>query len=248
MRTKGLLAVSGLLIGGLALTAVVAGQALPPDVRLPMHWNAAGEVDGWGSKWAALLAPVALGIIIPAILAGAGRFVPRGDAMERSAGLVRIAWLGTIGLAWTIELMVLAVAFRWPVAPVRMLLIAMGLFLAALGNQFGKSRPMWLIGIRTPWTMDDPDVWIATHRLGENCSSWRGRSGSPPACSAFTDGMWCPCSWRSCSWRLSSLSSGPTCCGVGQRVPGGVRIAIRWRDRCFYCSGRANRPAPTSIR
>lgn len=166
MRTKGLLAVSGLLIGGLALTAVVAGQALPPDVRLPMHWNAAGEVDGWGSKWAALLAPVALGIIIPAILAGAGRFVPRGDAMERSAGLVRIAWLGTIGLAWTIELMVLAVAFRWPVAPVRMLLIAMGLFLAALGNQFGKSRPMWLIGIRTPWTMDDPDVWIATHRLG----------------------------------------------------------------------------------
>lgn len=166
MRTKGLLAVSAVLIGGLAIVAVAAGRTLPADVRLPMHWNAAGVVDGWGSKWVALLAPVGLGIAVSIILAGAGRFVPRGDAMERSAGLIQIAWIGTIGLAWTIELMVLAVAFHWPVAPARMLLIAMGLFFTALGNQFGKSRPMWLVGIRTPWTMDDPDVWIATHRLG----------------------------------------------------------------------------------
>jgi uncharacterized membrane protein len=166
MRTRNALTVSALLIGGLAIVAVAAGQALPANVRLPMHWNAAGEVDGWGSKWIALLAPVGLGIAITVILAGAGRFVPRGDALERSAGLVQIAWIGTIGIAWTIELMVLAVAFHWPIAPVRMLLIAMGLFFVALGNQFGKSRPMWLVGIRTPWTMDDPDVWIATHRLG----------------------------------------------------------------------------------
>jgi uncharacterized membrane protein len=166
MQARGLLALSAFLIGALAIVAVAAGQALPADVRLPMHWDAMGEIDGWGSKWVALLAPVALGTVISLILAGAGRFVPRGDAMERSAGLIQIAWLGTIGLAWTIELMVLAVAFHWPVAPVRMLLIAMGLFFAALGNQFGKSRPMWLVGIRTPWTMDDPDVWIATHRLG----------------------------------------------------------------------------------
>jgi uncharacterized membrane protein len=34
-----------------------------------------------------------------------------------------------------------------------------------IGNQLGKSRSMYLIGLRTPWTLASEEVWIKTHRL-----------------------------------------------------------------------------------
>jgi uncharacterized membrane protein len=157
---------SAWLIAVLAVVATTAGLALPSDVRLPMHWNAAGAVDRWGGKWPALLFPVGFAGIVTIIFASVARFEPYREAMARSEGLIRVVWFGMIGLAWVIELMVLAVAFHWQVAPVQMLLIGMGLLFVAMGNQFGKSRPMRFVGIRTPWTLASPDVWIATHRLG----------------------------------------------------------------------------------
>jgi uncharacterized membrane protein len=38
--------------------------------------------------------------------------------------------------------------------------------LVVIGNQLGKSRSMYLIGLRTPWTLASEEVWIRTHRLG----------------------------------------------------------------------------------
>ena len=35
-----------------------------------------------------------------------------------------------------------------------------------IGNLMGKVKPNFLLGIRTPWTLSDPDVWNRTHRLG----------------------------------------------------------------------------------
>jgi hypothetical protein len=36
----------------------------------------------------------------------------------------------------------------------------------ALGNIMPKLPRNGLVGIRTPWTLDDPAVWERTHRLG----------------------------------------------------------------------------------
>ena len=146
--------------------AVTAGLALPPDIRLPIHWNAAGEVDGLTGKWTALLMPVGFAVLLLIIFILTIRTEPRREAMTRSAGLLRAVWVGMFGITWVVELMVLSVAFAWRVPAVRLLLIGMGLLLVAMGDQLGKSRPMRFIGIRTPWTLADPDVWIATHRLG----------------------------------------------------------------------------------
>jgi uncharacterized membrane protein len=166
MRNRDVFLLSAWLIAVLAVVAVTVGMALPPDMRLPMHWNAVGEVDRWGGKWLALLMPVGLAVVTTSLFAGMTRVRSAHDAMARSAGLINVGVFGMIGLAWTIELMVIAVGFQWQVAPLRFLFIGMGLLFVFMGNQFGKSRPMRFVGIRTPWTLADPDVWIATHRLG----------------------------------------------------------------------------------
>ena len=40
----------------------------------------------------------------------------------------------------------------------------MGMFLV-LGNYMGNIRPNYFIGVRTPWTLANEEVWTKTHRL-----------------------------------------------------------------------------------
>ena len=46
-------------------------------------------------------------------------------------------------------------------------MIGLGALMVLIGDTLPKSRPNFFIGIRTPWTLSNPDIWIATHRFGE---------------------------------------------------------------------------------
>jgi uncharacterized membrane protein len=48
---------------------------------------------------------------------------------------------------------------------VRVLSGMLAVFLMVLGNVFGRIRQNWFLGIRTPWTLDNPTVWRKTHRV-----------------------------------------------------------------------------------
>lgn len=37
--------------------------------------------------------------------------------------------------------------------------------LLVLGNSLGRVRPNWILGVRTPWTLDNPEVWRKTHHV-----------------------------------------------------------------------------------
>ena len=42
--------------------------------------------------------------------------------------------------------------------------LAVGATLILIGNQFGKIRPNWFVGFRTPWTLSSKVAWARTHR------------------------------------------------------------------------------------
>ena len=48
----------------------------------------------------------------------------------------------------------------------RVMPFAMGVFFVVLGNVLPRTRPNWLLGIRTPWTLSSDRVWERTHRVG----------------------------------------------------------------------------------
>ena len=50
----------------------------------------------------------------------------------------------------------------------------MGLLFLFLGNMLGKIKPNFFFGVRTPWTISDPDVWNKTHRLAGMLWFWSG--------------------------------------------------------------------------
>lgn len=165
MSFRPLIIASAMVAGGMALVSAVALTRLPPGTMLPTHWNAAGEADRFGEAGYALFLPVVLTIAVSAILAATPRIEPLQKNLAGSAPLLRTVWAGCLALFIGVEAMVAGPAFGWT-PPGSLMLVALGLFLIAIGNTLPKSRPGFFVGIRTPWAIIDTDNWIATHRFG----------------------------------------------------------------------------------
>jgi uncharacterized membrane protein len=65
-----------------------------------------------------------------------------------------------------VHVAMLGSALGWNVSPSRLTPIGIGVLFAVVGNELGRIKPNWFIGIRTPWTLSDPEVWRQTHRVG----------------------------------------------------------------------------------
>ena len=90
---------------------------------------------------------------------------PRQEGLERSEGLYLTGWIAILMVGATIELVLLSEAFGWGIPVDQLIVGSIGVVLILIGNQLGKSRSMYLIGLRTPWTLASEEVWIKTHRL-----------------------------------------------------------------------------------
>jgi uncharacterized membrane protein len=154
-----------LVILMLVLSFPVASQ-LPAGAQLPTHWNLAGEADGFSGKWRALLMPAGMTAAMSLLLYFLPSLEPRGDGLQRSQGLYLSAWAGLLLIGLAIELVTVGAALHWDIPADRMIMGTVGVMLVLIGNQLGKSRSMYLVGIRTPWTLASEEVWIKTHRLG----------------------------------------------------------------------------------
>lgn len=134
--------------------------------RLPTHWNARGEVDGWTDKpWGALMFPLmATGVL--ALMWLLRRVDPRARNIDRFQG----EWfllMNLIHLLFAVmEVVTLGHALGWPVEVDLVVPLAVGLLFIGIGNYLPRIRSNWFMGIRTPWTLDNDRVWRATHRVG----------------------------------------------------------------------------------
>jgi len=153
-----------ILIAGMFIMVAIALPQAPDSI--PIHWNAAGEPDGYAGKVFGLL-------IMPLITLGiyASIFVlplidPKGKNYERFWNvflIIRTIIILPLVCGHTI-------IFFWAIGieiSVNTILpMVIGFMLIVLGNYMGKLRPTWFVGIRTPWTLSSEESWNKTHRLG----------------------------------------------------------------------------------
>lgn len=152
-----------LLMAGLFVATIILYPQLPAEI--PNHWNLRGEIDGYMVKpWGAFLLPlVAVGmylllLVIPAI-------DPRRENYARFAGTYRLfRWLFVLFMG-VMHVIVLSVSLGYTVSMNRLMLLAMGLLFGLIGNSLGKVKHNYFVGIRTPWTLANEEVWRVTHRL-----------------------------------------------------------------------------------
>jgi uncharacterized membrane protein len=153
-----------LIIVGMLATAAICWQSVPE--KMPIHWNASGEVDGYGGRFMGLL-------LVPIIAAGMYLlllFLPRIDPgyanykqFASSYHLIRISLLVYFAAIYGA---CIAGAYGYPRLLPKLIPLLMGMLFIILGNVMGKIRQNWFVGIRTPWTLSSKLSWAKTHRLG----------------------------------------------------------------------------------
>jgi uncharacterized membrane protein len=151
-------------VGVLWAVGLIALPLLPNPA--PIHWNAAGEVDGYGSPLLAALLLPAIGTAVAIMTPLLPRIDPRGERYVAFGGTYALIMNAAILFFLVVQLVTVGFALGFPLDVSRLIGAGVGLLLAVIGNELGRVQPNFFVGIRTPWTLADPEVWRRTHRVG----------------------------------------------------------------------------------
>lgn len=135
---------------------------LPETV--PMHWNASGEIDRYGSKnglWLTTFMMAGLGYFLFLVLP---KIDPKGklNSMGNKLNHLRFA----LSIFMSALAVFIIYSTKQSESKPTFIFILIGLLFAILGNYFKTIKPNYFIGIRTPWTLENENVWKKTHLLG----------------------------------------------------------------------------------
>ncbi|MBW7571819.1 SdpI family protein [Caproiciproducens faecalis] len=132
---------------------------------MPTHWDAAGNVNGYSSRFFAAFG-------IPAILLACGIFVnfsisadPKRQNIDRSPQMKLISrWLVVI-IANVTQASVIAKVLYKDFNISVLITALVGIVIAVLGNYLPKCKPNYTMGIKLPWTLASEENWRKTHRF-----------------------------------------------------------------------------------
>lgn len=163
MKPARSLIVSAIFIAIAAGVAVCLYPHLP--VRMPIHWDANGQPNGYSSRfWGATLWPLLIfGLaVLTAVLP---RISPKGFGMESFAEMYGLLMLVIQGVMLVLGIAAMLASAGHAVPMMTVAHLSIGVLLMVLGNYMGKLRRNFFCGIKTPWTLASPAVWERTHRL-----------------------------------------------------------------------------------
>lgn len=161
-------------------TAVVI--PLLPE-RVPMHYDMAGNIDRWGSRYEALIFPVIL-LLLSLLWTLMIRYFERkaqktADEKERAGAKTNAKVLGIVGVSTAAMFTVMQAfalygAYNGAVSEAakqtvdigRVCVILMGILLIVLGNFMTKTRRNHVVGVRLPWSMYNDTTWKKSNRFG----------------------------------------------------------------------------------
>ncbi len=149
-----------------------AWTQLPPEGHVPLHWNAQGIPNRYGTRTealATLAVPVLITLLVGVLLAVIPSIEPRRHNLALSGRPYTVVWIAVmVFLAGTSTVTTFATVGRMAatLSMGRLTPVAVGALLVLIGNYMGKVRSNFFFGIRTPWTLSSEQSWNRTHRLG----------------------------------------------------------------------------------
>lgn len=144
------------------ILAWILWEKLP--IKIPVHWNFYGEADSYMPKAQAIAVFSAINVVLYALLWLLPIIDPKRNFSQFKTSYHWLTFsLATFfcGLTSIIIIHSAGTAFHLFKAIMAIVLL---MFLV-MGNFMGKLRPNYFVGIRTPWTIENDEVWVKTHRL-----------------------------------------------------------------------------------
>lgn len=133
-----------------------------PD-QVPMHWNAQGEVDGYGTKFQAVF-------LMPLVLVAFHWICVLGTSLDPKKQNINdkiftlVLWIIPV-ISLLCNSMVFVTALGHKVSVEIIMPLFMGALFVIIGNYMPKCKQSYTVGIKLPWTLDNEENWNKTHRL-----------------------------------------------------------------------------------
>lgn len=179
------------LAPGLGGLVIAAGFSIWAYGRLPgevvTHWGIDGRPDGYSSPLVAAVLLPAVGFAMAMIFLVLPRIDPRQGAYTTPRSPYWVLANAVLALLAVLHILMLGHGLGWAVNAAAVVSVAVGALFVLIGAMMPRMQPSWFMGIRTPWTLSDDQIWEATHRLG-------GRlfvaAGVVIALSSLAEGNW----------------------------------------------------------
>jgi uncharacterized membrane protein len=146
------------------ITGAVAYPYLPAMVA--SHWNAAGEANGYASKfWGAFLLPIIL-LFVCALLFIVPRIDPRKENIAKFRKYFDVFVASLAVVFYYLYLLTLLWNLGYQFDFLQFLAPAFAFLFYVIGEILPRTEPNFTVGIRTPWTISSATVWRKTHQVG----------------------------------------------------------------------------------
>jgi len=157
--------ISTLIIFLVATSAYYFNGLLPETVIT--HWGMNGQADGWGSK-------NILVVFIPFLIIGLYilfRFLPRMDPkkvnyikFDSAYHAFKFLIVAFMAIIYFISVYI-NLGYDLPMSDIMTWLV--GILFIIIGFLIKNVKQNWFMGIRTPWTLSNEEVWRKTHLMAQ---------------------------------------------------------------------------------
>jgi len=165
MNTRMPLFVSFAVVVAMLAISVWWSFHLPVNAGIPMHWNADGQPDRFAYGPLAVFLTPAITALVAMVFWAIPWLEPRRFNIAASGKFYRAVWIGTILLLASTHGAALYMSLHTGTNVSNVVVAAVCLLIIVVGNYLGKTRSMFLVGVRTPWTLTSEYSWQRTHSL-----------------------------------------------------------------------------------
>ncbi|MDP1510116.1 SdpI family protein [Paenibacillus sp. CMAA1739] len=146
-----------------AIGAILLYDQLPNV--LASHFTFNNTADRYMSKSGAMIMLVLLGLV-PLVIRLARHMDPNRANYEKFSKAYEVTRAGVSVVLAVAGWGMLLYNLNIQVQMNAIILGLIGLMLMVMGNYMTQVQPNYTFGIRTPWTLSNPEVWRKTHRFG----------------------------------------------------------------------------------
>ena len=135
-----------------------------PNV-IPTHWNISGQIDGWGHKSMLFIFQlISWGIYISMYVVP--KIDPKKENYKRFASsYVAIKLFIILLIICITEVSMITAVNPESVNMSKIASMGISIMFIVMGNYMPKCKQNYTFGVKTPWTLDNEEVWNDTHRF-----------------------------------------------------------------------------------
>jgi uncharacterized membrane protein len=155
----------GLVFIAASVAFSVAVYAKLPD-QVATHFGPTGEPDGFSSRSFAAFGLPLLSFFLFSLLSALPKIMPRRANYERFSDTYWTIIAVIMAFMSMTHVVILGISLGWPIDVATFMLLGVGALFVIMGNLMPRVKSNWMLGIRTPWTLESETVWRETHRVG----------------------------------------------------------------------------------